>query len=134
MPAMSTTAASTSLPISAPLVPLVSSALVFMRIARMPDQPTYRFAALHPLSPSSVEWHARRDSNPQPAVLETAALPIELLAYVLKTYGTRDVGRSTQNTRRIARLFRVPPPGPRVPPILLDDLGHHAGADGAAAF
>jgi hypothetical protein len=25
-------------------------------------------------------WHARRDSNPQPAVLETAALPIELLA------------------------------------------------------
>src|SRR5690606_21900284 len=26
-------------------------------------------------------WHARRDSNPQPAVLETAALPIELLAY-----------------------------------------------------
>src|SRR5581483_12272504 len=35
-------------------------------------------------------WHARRDSNPQPAVLETAALPIELLAYVtVKTYGTR---------------------------------------------
>ena len=25
-------------------------------------------------------WQARRDSNPQPAVLETAALPIELLA------------------------------------------------------
>ena len=29
----------------------------------------------------SMIWHARRDSNPQPAVLETAALPIELLAY-----------------------------------------------------
>src|SRR6185437_13513909 len=28
-----------------------------------------------------MHWHARRDSNPQPAVLETAALPIELLAY-----------------------------------------------------
>ncbi len=27
------------------------------------------------------EWQARRDSNPQPAVLETAALPIEPLAY-----------------------------------------------------
>ena len=27
-------------------------------------------------------WQARRESNPQPAVLETAALPIELLAYV----------------------------------------------------
>ena len=26
-------------------------------------------------------WQARRDSNPQPAVLETAALPVELLAY-----------------------------------------------------
>jgi hypothetical protein len=25
--------------------------------------------------------HGRRDSNPQPAVLETAALPIELLPY-----------------------------------------------------
>jgi hypothetical protein len=31
-----------------------------------------------------IEWHARRDSNPQPAVLETAALPIELLAYVVE--------------------------------------------------
>src|SRR5690606_30457913 len=29
-----------------------------------------------------LSWHARRDSNPQPAVLETAALPIELLAYM----------------------------------------------------
>src|SRR5690554_1909050 len=28
------------------------------------------------------DWQARRESNPQPAVLETAALPIELLAYL----------------------------------------------------
>ena len=27
----------------------------------------------------SGKWRAKRDSNPQPAVLETAALPIELL-------------------------------------------------------
>jgi hypothetical protein len=27
-----------------------------------------------------LAWQARRESNPQPAVLETAALPIELLA------------------------------------------------------
>jgi hypothetical protein len=27
-------------------------------------------------------WQARQESNPQPAVLETAALPIELLACV----------------------------------------------------
>ena len=30
--------------------------------------------------PSLRYWQARRESNPQPAVLETAALPIELLA------------------------------------------------------
>jgi|GEM_PF-1856107 hypothetical protein len=28
-------------------------------------------------------WQARRESNPQPAVLETAALPIELLAFIV---------------------------------------------------
>src|SRR5207342_272488 len=35
------------------------------------------------------KWHARRDSNPQPAVLETAALPIELLAYKLCLFRKR---------------------------------------------
>jgi hypothetical protein len=30
---------------------------------------------------SDTEWQARRVSNPQPAVLETAILPIELLTY-----------------------------------------------------
>src|SRR5262249_33502243 len=30
---------------------------------------------------ASRGWQARRVSNPQPAVLETAALPIELLAF-----------------------------------------------------
>src|SRR4030095_3956409 len=29
----------------------------------------------------SLKWQARRESNPQPPVLETGALPIELLAY-----------------------------------------------------
>ena len=29
-------------------------------------------------------WQVRRDSNPQPPVLETGALPIELLTYELK--------------------------------------------------
>jgi hypothetical protein len=31
----------------------------------------------------SFQKHARRDSNPQPTVLETATLPIELLALIL---------------------------------------------------
>ena len=33
-----------------------------------------------PNRPFPLKWQARRESNPQPAVLETAALPIELLA------------------------------------------------------
>src|ERR1017187_725552 len=39
--------------------------------------------ALPPGSPPRFyrSWHARRDLNPQPTVLETVALPIELLAY-----------------------------------------------------
>src|SRR3954447_7671943 len=41
-------------------------------------------------------WQARRESNPQPAVLETAALPIELLAYEL-----------LQNLRNDARADRL---------------------------
>ena len=41
-------------------------------------------------SPLSSDWHARRDSNPQPAVLETAALPIELLAYIFSKQLTAD--------------------------------------------
>ena len=31
--------------------------------------------------------HARRESNPQPAALETAALPIELLAFLILDFG-----------------------------------------------
>jgi hypothetical protein len=45
---------------------------------RHPDQPIClqeRWPRLH------RSWHARRDLNPQPTVLETVALPIELLAY-----------------------------------------------------
>jgi hypothetical protein len=34
---------------------------------------------------SGQVWHARRDSNPQPLVLETSALPIELRASVGRT-------------------------------------------------
>ena len=41
--------------------------------------------------PDVEKWQARRESNPQPAVLETAALPIELLAYInCRAQGTPD--------------------------------------------
>ena len=40
------------------------------------------------------KWQARRESNPQPAVLETAALPIEPLAYTLyRSKNNLTVGR-----------------------------------------
>src|SRR3972149_7350385 len=35
----------------------------------------------HSICACLISLHVRRDSNPQPAVLETAALPIELLTY-----------------------------------------------------
>jgi hypothetical protein len=38
------------------------------------------FSAIPLLPFLALRWQARRVSNPQPAVLETAALPIELLA------------------------------------------------------
>ena len=39
-------------------------------------------------------WQARRASNPQPAVLETAALPIELLAFRVLAPKSRENIRS----------------------------------------
>src|SRR5690606_17391018 len=50
-------------------------ACLFDRISR--HQPS---AFVRPL-PKPCTWQARRDSNPQPPVLETGALPVELLAY-----------------------------------------------------
>ena len=58
-------------------------------------------------------WQARRESNPQPAVLETAALPIELLAFVP---GTRHVQCCA--TRGCS----------------FNDFGDHTGAHRAPAF
>ena len=49
-----------------------------------------------------LDWQARRESNPQPAVLETAALPIELLAY---SYAKLPALRATFQRGRI----RSPP-------------------------
>src|SRR5690554_7623291 len=62
--------------------------------------------------PDVEKWQARRESNPQPAVLETAALPIELLACTETTQ---------RNNKRVTRR-------------LLDDLGDYAGTNGTTAF
>ena len=57
---------------------------VHLRLARQPK--------LTALASVSEGWQARRESNPQPPVLETGALPIELLAYPLITVVIRDWG------------------------------------------
>src|ERR1700693_1956833 len=54
---------------------------------KRPPSNAQRPISLHLRSEFSVRrsqriQHARRDSNPQPTVLETATLPIELLAYL----------------------------------------------------
>src|SRR6267378_4187918 len=42
----------------------------------------FKTAAIdHSATSPLADWHGRRDLNPQPTVLETATLPIELLPY-----------------------------------------------------
>src|SRR6185436_42936 len=77
-------------------------------------------------------WQARRVSNPQPAVLETAALPIELLAF-RRSRGSDPCGPTLSSFPRFAN----PKTGVRPlrgQTLLRQDLGDHARADGAAAF
>ena len=57
-------------------------------IAQLPAAGSAGPTALH--SFLDANWQARRDSNPQHAVLETAALPLELLAF---TFAPRVAGR-----------------------------------------
>src|SRR6185369_13274694 len=81
------TSASVSFAKSAAELPPTCSAFAFIEICLVRILRNYSWVRPRVLSTSAevlfasfVEWHARRDSNPQPAVLETAALPIELLA------------------------------------------------------
>ena len=70
--------------------------------------------------------HARRDSNPQPTVLETATLPIELLAFLIFLFrflliSSYFVIRSRKHVRGRGR-------------ILIQNIAHATGADRLAAF
>ena len=62
-------------------------------------------------------WQARRESNPQPAVLETAALPIELLAY-LSTKQSHRVNDSvaSSKTELYYSIILATTPAPTVRP------------------
>src|SRR5690606_5899874 len=69
-----------------------------------------------------VAWHARRDSNPQPAVLETAALPIELLACT-KTWHLLDANGEPSPTRLVV------PTGRRREPMVAGAIRAARGPD-----
>ena len=77
-----------------------------------------------------------RESNPQPPVLETGALPIELLAYCFKA----NMGEEFSNSR-----VRITPAkagnhqnekgqASYLITNLFDDLGNNAGTNGTATF
>src|SRR3569833_1958819 len=76
----------------------------------------FSFGALH-----LKRWQGQRESNPQPSVLETDALPVELYPYVW-------------NQRRGTAYRNAFRPRHPTPCVLLDDFGNDAGADGTAAF
>ena len=95
-------------------------------------------------------WQERRGSNPQPPVLETGALPIELHSYDARppddcSYMVT-TGRFTTKERRGVSTIAANNPAKRPLPkkifrqwpnsrtTLLDDLRNDAGADGTAAF
>src|ERR1700748_811636 len=56
--------------------------------------------------PTRTIWQARRESNPQPPVLETGALPIELLAFVVLARSLRSRARVRHFCSLCATCFR----------------------------
>ena len=82
-----------------------------------------------PAMPASEVWQARRVSNPQPPVLETGALPIELLAYssaAVKRRRWLALGTCFRLTKSAELLrFLMPRVLPAVPAVLaeLEALG-----------
>ena len=58
-----------------------------MFVSANPARFRTRFVESRGLPDVQTHQHARRDLNPQPADLESAALPIELLAYFMGCFG-----------------------------------------------
>src|SRR5690606_39443928 len=56
-----------------------------------------------PLSP----WQGRQDSNPQPPVLETGALPIELLPYAHESIPCLDRKSTRLNSSHVKSSYAV---------------------------
>ena len=86
------------------------------------------------ISMKLLVWQARRASNPQPSVLETDALPIELLAFIprpkRKTLMSAEFSSSLTHRGQCPTAVNLRLALDR----LLNNLCHHAGADGPATF
>src|SRR5262245_31662663 len=78
-----------SLTVSSVVVSAMVDLLHYVLTAPASTRPPPRCAASFSGQPSREGWQARRESNPQPPVLETGALPIELLAYHIADWGLR---------------------------------------------
>src|SRR4029453_17141747 len=102
MPPTRIAAAATSLTVSSALAPVSVCSVIFPA----PGRPAPARAFIY-----RSDWQARRESNPQPAVLETAALPIELLACAANGTGMNDCGP----VHDYFRIFDTTP-GPTVRP------------------
>ncbi len=80
-----------------------------MGLGRRLPRPCKRYVVLHllRLAQRELQWHERRDLNPQPAILEIAALA---LSYARTLVGTARFERATTaiRTRDAARLHHVP--------------------------
>ena len=73
-------------------------------------------------------WQARRASNPQPSVLETDTLPIELLAYINSfEFRVTNAEFCTFNTRNAEPVFSYKK-------SLFDYFRNHTGTDGTTTF
>src|SRR5215475_4207516 len=72
------------------------------------------------------DWQGRRDSNPQPPVLETGALPLELLPCTATPMSKRVWGRAARPLPSASNKALFPTRS------LGDNVGDRAGADGAA--
>ena len=87
---------------------------------------------------SLLRWQARRESNPQPADLESAALPIELLAFHFfsappggkkQCFSRDDEAEQPKKAVRPIRQAAIKPPY-----YLVEDLGDDAGSHRSATL
>jgi hypothetical protein len=70
-------------------------------------------------------WQARRESNPQPAVLETAALPIELLACGISVLDIHPLILIC-NPIKGNKIIEKTKPRPQLKPRLSDSSAHYS--------